>query len=104
MQGKKPMKRKLASLILGVALLGGNAAMAAVRTATLTVENMTCASCSYIVKKTLASIPGVSKVEVSFEKKIAVVTFDDAKTTLDKLTSASARAGFPAHPVKGDVR
>lgn len=98
------MKRKLACLILGVALLGGNAAMAAVRTATLAVDNMTCASCPYIVKKTLASVPGVSKVDVSFEKKIAVVTFDDARTTLDELTSASARAGFPARPVTGDAR
>ncbi|MBI2977356.1 MAG: mercury resistance system periplasmic binding protein MerP [Rhodospirillales bacterium] len=98
------MKRKLACLILGVALLSGNAAMAANRTATLAVDNMTCASCPYIVKKTLASVPGVSKVDVSFEKKIAVVTFDDARTTLDELTSASARAGFPARPVTGNAR
>lgn len=98
------MKHTIAGLILGAILVNGGSAMAAVRTMTFAVENMTCASCPYIVKKTLASVPGVSKVDVSFEKKMAVVTFDDAKTTPDALAAASARAGFPARPLTGDAR
>lgn len=74
------------------------ATLAAERTVTLAVENMTCASCPYIVKKTMERVPGVSKVDVSFANKTAVVTFDDAKTALDAVRDASANAGYPAKP------
>jgi mercuric ion binding protein len=57
---------------------------------------MTCASCPYIVKKTLAAVPGVSTVEVSLEAKAATVTFDDEKTTIAVLTRSTARAGYPS--------
>ncbi len=97
------MKRTFAGLILGVALLGGAAAMAANQTVTLAVDKMTCPTCPFIVKETLASVPGVSRVEVSFAKKTAIVTFDDTKTTPDALAAATARAGFPARPIAGDV-
>jgi len=93
------MKRILACLLLGVALLGGTVAVAANRTVTLAVDKMTCPTCPYIVKQTLTAVPGVSKVEVSLAKKTAVVTFDDTRTTPDELAAASARAGFPARPI-----
>jgi mercuric ion binding protein len=69
---------------------------AAERTVTLVVENMTCAACPYIVRKTMAAVPGVSRVEVSFEKQAAVITFDDAQTTAEAVAAASANAGYPA--------
>ena len=72
---------------------------AAERTVTLAVENMTCTACPYIVRKTMAAVPGVSRVEVSFERKAAVVTFDDARTTAGAVAAASANAGYPARPV-----
>lgn len=71
-------------------------AMAAQRTVTLAIENMTCASCPYIVKLTLARVPGVSAVDVSFKNRIAVVTFDDAKTDIEALTGATFDIGFPS--------
>lgn len=76
------------------------AAVAAERTVTLAVENMTCASCPYIVKKTMEGVSGVSDVNVSYEKKMATVTFDDAKTTVDAIAQASANTGFPAKPTQ----
>lgn len=76
------------------------AAIAAERTVTLAVENMTCASCPYIVKKTMEGVPGVSGVTVFYEKKTAIVTFDDAKTTADAIAQASANIGFPAKPTR----
>ncbi len=69
---------------------------AALRTATLSVENMTCALCPLTVKKAMAKVDGVSKVEVSYEKREAVVTFDDARTTVQAIAKASADAGYPA--------
>lgn len=93
------MKRKVLIGTLTALVLGTGTAFAGERAVTLAVENMTCVSCPYIVKKSIAAVPGVSKVEVSYETKTAVVTFDDTKTGLDAVTAASANAGYPARPV-----
>jgi mercuric ion binding protein len=44
----------------------------------------------------LTRIDGVTKADVSLEKGEAVVTFDDAKTKVDVLTKATAKAGYPS--------
>lgn len=72
------------------------AAGAAETTVTLAVEHMTCASCPYIVRDALRAVPGVLDAEVSYEEKTATVTFDDDRTSVDALTSATANAGYPA--------
>lgn len=87
--------RVLAALALAASLWTSGTA-AAERTVTLAVENMTCASCPLIVRKSLERIPGVSRAEVSLEDKVARVTFDDAKADLPALTAATASAGFPS--------
>lgn len=71
-------------------------AMAAIQTVTLDVPGMTCSSCPITVKIALSKVDGVQKVKASFEKREAVVTFDDQKTSVEKLSLASANAGFPA--------
>lgn len=90
------MRRPLSMAILTGVLLAAGPARAGEQTVTLAVENMTCASCPYIVKQSLAAVPGVTNVAVSFEKKSATVTFDDAKTTADALIGATTTAGYPA--------
>lgn len=70
-------------------------AMAAVQTVTLDVAGMTCASCTITVKKALTKVDGVQKAKISYEKREAVVTYDDAKTSVEKLSLASANAGYP---------
>ena len=77
------------------------AAWAGECTITFAVDNMTCATCPYIVKTTMAAVPGVANVTVSFEAKTATVTFDDAKTNPDAIAAASMNAGYPAHPRQG---
>ena len=90
------MNRTLGAIGLAVALLAGGAALAAERTVTLAVDNMYCDACPYIVQQSLARVDGVGHVAVSYEKKTATVTFDDAKTTLATLTAATTRAGYPS--------
>lgn len=92
------MKRLLSSAVLAGGLLASGAAYAGQQTVTLAVENMTCASCPYIVKKSLAAVPGVHGAEVSFETKSATVTFDDQKTNVAALTDATTKAGYPSQP------
>ena len=90
------MMRIPASAVLAMIALSGAVASAAERTVTLAVENMYCDSCPYIVKQSLAKVPGVEKVVVSFEQKTATVTYDDQKTAPDALTSATTQAGYPS--------
>ena len=71
-------------------------AFAAPKTVTLDVPGMTCAACPITVKKALVRVDGVSRVEVDYEKREAVVTFDDARTGVERLTRATADAGYPS--------
>lgn len=72
------------------------AAPKTVKTVTLSVPGMTCASCPITVKTALGKVEGVEKTDVSFEKKEAVVTFDETKTKVEALTEATKNAGYPS--------
>ncbi|RTL68653.1 MAG: mercury resistance system periplasmic binding protein MerP [Hyphomicrobiales bacterium] len=89
------MKRFMSLAGLAATLLWSVAAMAAEQTVTLDVANMYCAACPATVQRSLSAVPGVTKVVVSFEKKTAVVTFDDQKATLAALVAAPTNAGYP---------
>ena len=69
---------------------------AALQTVTLSVPSMDCAVCPITVKKALTQVSGVSKTEVSLDKREAIVTFDDAKTHVEALTRATREAGYPS--------
>jgi mercuric ion binding protein len=92
------MNKHLAFAALAVGTIASSSAMAADRTITLAVKNMSCAACPSIVKGSLETIPGVAKVAVSFKDKTATVTYDDAKADLNQLTAATAKAGYPSAP------
>ncbi|AEB85716.1 MULTISPECIES: mercury resistance system periplasmic binding protein MerP [Comamonadaceae] len=87
------MKKRFAALAL-VAVAAP--AWAATQTVKLSVPGMTCATCPITVKKALSKVDGVSKADVNFDKREAVVTFDDAKTSVQKLTKATEDAGYPS--------
>ncbi len=71
-------------------------AWAAPQTATLSVEGMTCAACPITVKKALNKVPGVSRTEIDYEKRLAIVSYDDAKTSAEALVRATRDAGYPS--------
>lgn len=79
-----------------LALLVVAPALAAEQTVKLGISGMWCASCAYIVKRTLSKLDGVRGVEVSAREKSAVVTFEDTKASVMTLTAATAQAGFPS--------
>ena len=87
------MKYLFATLAL---LAVGVRAWAAPQTVTLSVPGMTCAACPITVKRALSRVSGVDKIDVSLEKKEAVVTFDDTKTNVAALTKATENAGYPS--------
>ncbi|QGX38159.1 mercury resistance system periplasmic binding protein MerP [Permianibacter aggregans] len=87
------MKKLLSAIAFAAAVAP---AWAAMQTVTLSVPGMTCAACPFTVKKALSKVEGVSQVDVTFEKREAVVTFDDAKANVQKLTKATEDAGYPS--------
>ena len=89
------MFKTLRTLAIVVSAGLSTLAMAAVQTVTLDVPGMTCSSCPITVKKALTKVNGVQQVKASFKKREAVVTFDDSKTSVAKLSMATADAGYP---------
>lgn len=81
-----------------LALLTSSNAFAAEQTVTLAVKNMYCAACPQTVKASLQAVPGVKQAFVSYKEKTAVVTYDDAKTDVKALITATTNAGYPSTP------
>src|ERR1700756_1017542 len=94
------MNKYSCALALIVSMVAAPAAFAGEHTVTFAVDNMYCASCPFIVKSSMAAVPGVAKVAVSFQAKTATVIFDDAKTNPDAIAAARRTAGYPAHSVR----
>ncbi len=90
------MNRMLSAAAVAITLTSACGALADERIVTLAVDNLFCVTCPYIVKQTLTRIDGVSAVEVSYREQTAVVTFDDDKTDVAALTTATGDAGFPS--------
>jgi mercuric transport protein len=91
------MRRNHIGALLGVIIvlaLGVVNASAATKTATIRVEGMHCKMCSASVAKALKATAGVEKVEVSFEKGVAVITFNDQKVTEAKLREVINNTGY----------
>lgn len=91
--------KRLLSLLAGAVLLCTLAAWLAPRqvccaaepgatTATLGVEGMTCGACATSVKIVLTKLDGVADAKVSLDDKKAVVTYDPAKVTPEKMVEA----------------
>ncbi len=95
----KNLKNSMAAV--GAALVLTAPAWASPKTVTLNVRGMTCAACPITVKKALEKVSGVSKIDVQYEKKQVVVTFEDTKTNIDALVKATTNAGYPSQLEKG---
>ena len=91
------MKKLLTAAVVSLLTTLSSLAWAASKTVTLSVPGMTCAACPITIKKALTEVDGVTEAEVSFDKKEAVVTFDDTKTNVSALIGATTNAGYPSH-------
>jgi periplasmic mercuric ion binding protein len=94
--------KNIKSLLAGaiVAFMLAAPTWASPKTVALNVSGMTCPACPITVKKALEKVGGVSKVDVRFEKKQVLVTFDDTRTNADELVKATTDAGYPSQPEK----
>jgi mercuric ion binding protein len=89
------------TLLTAAALLViASTAWAGPKTVSLSVPTMDCPVCPITVKQALTKVPGVTQAEVSFDKRRATVTFDDAKTSVEALMRATKNAGYPSRLVE----
>lgn len=89
---KPSLALPLFALVLGVSL----PAAAKQQTVSLNVPTMDCATCPITIKAALSRVPGVAKVKVSYEKREAVIVYDDAQATVADLKKATEDVGYPA--------
>jgi len=79
-------------------LLLGGVAVAKDVAAEIKVKGMTCGSCAVAVKQALTKSKGVKSADVSVEKALAAVVYDDAQVTESQLRQAIDKTGFKAEP------
>ena len=79
-----------------VYLFISTSAQAAEQTVTLDVPGMTCITCPITVKRALRKMEGVVSVETDYEKREAVVIYDDEQVKPADLELATTEAGYPA--------
>ena len=61
-----------------------------------TVDGMSCGGCVKSVTGAISQLAGVSKVDVSLERKAAMVEYDGAAVTPALIVAAIEAAGFDA--------
>lgn len=62
--------------------------------AEFTVEGMTCAiGCAKTIEKNITKMEGVKSAKVDFDKKLAMVEFDEAKVTTNDLEATVKKTG-----------
>ncbi len=65
----------------------------------INITGMTCTGCEEHVKLEIGKLPGISGLEVSYEKANAVVIFDESKTDIEKVKSAVDKTGYKVESV-----
>ncbi len=85
------MKTKILSLV-ALIIMGAVSVFAGNKTEKIEVKG-NCGMCESRIEKAVKAVEGVSKADWNKETKILEVTFDDAKTTADKIEMAVAKVG-----------
>jgi mercuric ion binding protein len=88
--------KTLQALSLIALLSAAPFASAKQQTVKLNVPTMDCATCPITIKASLVKVPGVSKVQVSYEKREAVIVYDDAQASVADLKKATEDVGYPS--------
>ena len=93
------MKNILLSSTLAVAAFASTA-IAEERTVKITVSELTCPSCSFIVASSMRGVPSVQINDFVDGPEdghgVYNVTFDDTKTTAESIIEAVKANGYPA--------
>lgn len=64
--------------------------------AVIVIEGMSCTGCAHGIKAMLKRTPGIVSAEVSFERREAIVEYDPARTSREKIVEAITNLGYKA--------
>ncbi len=97
------MKTKVLSLVTLI-MMGAISVFAGNKTEKIEVKG-NCGMCESRIEKAVKAVDGVSKADWDKETKKLEVTFDNAKTNLDKIEVAIAKVGHdtPHHKASDEV-
>ncbi len=69
----------------------------------LTVENVTCAACAWLIEKQLVTLPGLIQCNVNTTTARLSVTWVDNELKLSKILLQVAKVGYKAYPFQPDA-
>ncbi|MGB7287159.1 MAG: mercury resistance system periplasmic binding protein MerP [Salaquimonas sp.] len=90
------MNKLILSLMFAMLASASSMAVAAEQTIKLSVPDMTCVSCPYMVKQAISAVDGIKAVEATMEDRSATVTFEDTLTSIEAIQQATANIGYPS--------
>lgn len=71
--------------------------------AELTLENLNCAACAWLIERKLAQEGGVMQASVNLSTHRLHLEWDSGRTTLGDLLASLAGIGYRAHPYRSDA-
>lgn len=90
------MNKLIPSIMFAMLASTSSMANAAEQTIKLSVPDMTCASCPYMVKQAISAVDGIKFVEATMEDRSATVSFEDTVTSIEAIQQATANIGYPS--------
>ena len=81
-------------LFMPVMLLASVASQAADRTITLSVPDMNCPSCPYMVEQSVSFVEGVQSAKAELKTRTCSVVYDDAIASVEDILGATADIGY----------
>ncbi len=86
--------------LFAILLLFAASAMAKDSAVQIKVSGMTCGACAVSVKRGLEKTKGVKSADVSVEKGLAILSYDDSQVNEQQLRDAINKSGFKAEPAQ----
>lgn len=71
-----------------------------IKNACLNVEGMTCSACAVTIKSAIKKLDGIKNIQVSLEKKNAIISYDSAFTNSNEIKSKIDSIGYMASEVQ----
>ncbi len=81
-------------LLMPIMFLASVASQAAESTITLSVPDMNCPSCPYMVEQSVNSVDGVQSAEAELKTRTLTVVYDDAIASVENILGATADIGY----------
>ena len=94
------MKNIIAISLFALLTLPASSSLAADKTITLSVPDMNCPSCPYMVEKSISIVEGVQSAKAELKTRTCSVTFDDAVASIEDILGATADIGYKSSLVE----